>query len=280
MITPFKADGCLDIEGLKKNIHHQIEEGIDGLLFLGTTGEAPTLTLEEKTLILKTAKEAIKGRVPLIAGTGHNATHMAVELTKMAESLGVDAALIVSPYYNKPTQEGLYQHFSQIAKNTRLPIILYNIQGRSGVNITPATVERLSQIPSIVAIKESSGSVTQASEIIEKRPQFTLLSGDDALTLPMLSIGGQGVISVVSNLFPSLVKEMVDSALKCDYKRAKELHFKLSPLFRTLFIETNPIPVKRAMTYFKRPAGPCRLPLCPLTEENEKKLLSVLATYG
>jgi len=279
LITPFNEDGSLDLKGLERNIHDQIDAGIDGILVLGTTGEAPTLSSEEKTLIIKTARRETKGHVPLIVGTGHNATSIAIEQTKKAENLDADAALIVTPYYNKPTEEGIFAHFSQIAKHTSIPLIAYNIPGRAACNISPFLMQKLSTIKNVIANKEASGSISQLAMMIEKAPNLAHLSGDDLLTMPMISIGAKGVISVTSNLMPKEMHALVSNCLNGDFARAQEIFYRLSSLFRALFIETNPIPIKTAMREKGKPAGPVRLPLCPMQKENHTKLMEVLSHY-
>ncbi|MBI1975427.1 MAG: 4-hydroxy-tetrahydrodipicolinate synthase, partial [Candidatus Vogelbacteria bacterium] len=252
-----------------------------GLVPLGTTGESPTIHDEEREKIIKTAVDAANGRVPVIVGTGTNSTEKTIKYTKQAKQLGADAALIVSPYYNKPTQEGLYQHFTTVANAVDLPIIVYNIQGRTGVNIETATLKRMAEHKNIVAVKEASGNVAQMMEVLDQLPKdFTVVSGDDNLTLPLMALGGKGVISVISNLLPDKVSRMTGYALEGDFESAKKVHFELLPIFKAAFIETNPIPIKAAMNMAGLPAGPCRLPLCKMMPANEEKLKAVVSKYA
>lgn len=280
LVTPFDQNGHLDEENLQKNIQYQLANNIDGLILLGTTGESPTLTEQEKIRVIEIAKEEVQGRCHLMVGTGSYSTAQTIQNTKKAEDLGADSALVVTPYYNKPTQEGISQHFRAVADSTNLPVMIYNIPGRCGSNITPATLRYLSEIPNIVGVKESAGSITQISEIIEmisrSNPHFSVMSGDDALTLPLLSLGGHGVISVASNLIPREVRTLVELALQGDFNKARDLHYHLSPLFRALFIETNPIPIKAAMNLCGFSAGGCRLPLSTISTENQEILNNVL----
>ena len=245
LVTPFKK-GKIDEKALQKIVAYQISHGTDGLVPTGTTGESPTLSHEEHHRVISIVVDAAAKKVPVIAGTGSNSTDEAVSLTAFAKKAGADAALLATPYYNKPTQEGLYRHYEKVAKSVDLPIILYNIPGRSVVNISPETVARLAKIPNIVGIKEASGSMDQASHILSLC-NLTVLSGDDSLTLPLLAMGGKGVISVVSNLVPKDVSAMVDAFFAGDHAKARKAHLKLFSLCRAMFIETNPIPIKRAM---------------------------------
>lgn len=283
LVTPFDEKGELDEQGLRDNLRFQISHQIDGVVVLGTTGEAPTLTSQEKAHIIKIAHEEVNGKAALMVGTGSYSTRTAIENTLLAQTLGADSALIVTPYYNRPTQEGLFRHYQEIAKAVDLPIYLYNIQGRTGQNLQTETLLRLAEIPNIVGVKEASGNLTQISEVIErvsrKKNHFTVMSGDDALTLPVMSLGGDGVISVVSNLFPKEVKALVDALNRGDFAKARDQHFHLMPIFRGAFIESNPAPIKAAMNYYKRAAGSCRLPLCELTSENHQKLIELLKDY-
>ncbi len=281
MITPLNEDGSVNYEGLAKNTEFQIENGISGLVPLGTTGESPTIHDDERERIIKTVVQAANGRVPVIVGTGTNSTEKTIKYTKQAKMLGADAALIVSPYYNKPTQEGLYQHFIAAATGGELPIIVYNILGRTGVNIETATLKRIAEHRNIIAVKEASGNIAQMMDVLnELPPEFMVLSGDDNMTLPLMSLGGKGVISVVSNLLPKQLSEMCQFGLEGDFEKAKQIHFELLPIFKTAFIETNPIPIKAAMNMAGMPAGPCRLPLCKMMPQNEEKLRKVVEKYG
>jgi 4-hydroxy-tetrahydrodipicolinate synthase len=280
LITPFTTNGKLDEEGFKQNLNFQISNGIDGLVPLGTTGEAPTLTHEEKEKVIKLTVKAAKGKVPIIVGTGSYSTQLTIEYTQQAAELGADMALIVTPYYNKPTQEGLYKHFKAITESTPLPIMVYNIQGRTGQNLETNTLRRIADLPNIIGVKEASGNISQVGEVIETiarhRPNFSVLSGDDANTLVLMALGGDGVISVISNLIPAKVKQLVEAIEKGNLTLARELHYQMMPIVRGAFLETNPSPIKAAMNYFGMPSGGCRLPLCDLTTENIKKLSDIL----
>lgn len=270
LITPFTEDDQLDEEGLLYLIQRQISGNIDGIVVLGTTGESPTLLKDEARRIIEIAKDECKDKTSLIVGTGSYSTKQTIENTLAAEQAGADAALIVTPFYNRPSQEGLYLHFKAIAEATDLSIILYNIAGRTGQNLQTETLNRLLEIPSIVGIKEASGNMSQINDVIglvkEARPDFTVLSGDDALTLPLLALGGDGVISVISNLFPEEVKALVDAMANGNLELAREIHLKLMPSVKMAFIETNPIPIKAMHRLYGLPGGKCRLPLCELSE--------------
>ena len=281
IVTPFK-DNKIDESKLKELLEFQIKNGTSGIVPSGTTGESPTLSTAEHQRVIEICIKAAKKRIPIIAGTGSNSTEEAVDLTKHAAAMGADAALVVSPYYNRPTQKGLYLHFKEIAKSVEIPIILYNIAGRTGVNIEPATILKLaSDCKNIIGVKEASGSLEQMTTIKNLCPKnFLLFSGDDALTLPLLSIGGIGVISVVANIVPRDVVEMVAAFEKGDIAKAQMLHYKLLPLVKAMFIETNPIPVKTAMGILGMCAGDLRLPLCEMSEENLTKLKKALKDYG
>lgn len=283
LVTPFK-NGKVDKEALERHIRWQIKEGIDGILALGTTGETPALSDDEKALIVKTtvklAREADR-KVPVIAGAGTNSTAKTVKEVQEVKEWGADAALVVTPYYNKPTQDGLYGHFSEVCEHTELPIVIYNIPGRTGVNMTPATFEKVARKnDKIVAVKEASGSLDQVTEIISRCGWLNVLSGDDSLTLPMLSVGAKGVISVVSNIVPKDTAALVKLFEEHKFEEAKELHHRLFKLIKALFIETNPGPVKTATGILGWNTGEVRLPMCPLTEENQKILETALKDYG
>jgi len=268
------------LEALRENVRFQIENGVHGLVPLGTTGEYPTIREEERKLIIKTVVDEVNSKIPVIVGTGTYSTEEAVRLSKEAQDLGVDGLLVVVPYYNKPTQEGLYLHFKAISEAVDLPIIVYNIPGRTGVNVEVQTLVRLSQFNNIVAVKEASGNLAQVMDIIEALgDRITVLSGDDNLTLPIMALGGKGVISVISNLLPKPMVEFVEAALKGDFKKAKELHYHLLPLFKAAFIETNPIPIKTMMNLVGMKAGPCRLPLCNMQPHNLEKVKKILLRY-
>jgi 4-hydroxy-tetrahydrodipicolinate synthase len=284
LVTPFDASGKLDEEGLRQNIHFQLNSGVDGLVALGTTGEDPTLTDQEKKRVVKIVVEEAKGRVQVIVGTGSYATEKTIEQTRMAYENGADAALIVTPYYNKPTQEGLYRHFKAIVDAVPLPVMIYNIQGRTGQNLLTDTLQRIVQMPSIIGVKEASGNIVQIGEVIEmarrERPDFSILSGDDGLTFGVMTLGGHGILSVASNLIPKEIKAMVQALERKDYDTARNKHYELLPLFRGIFIETNPMPIKAAMTFWGMAAGGCRLPLCDLLPENQIKLQNILKGYA
>jgi len=280
LITPFK-DGKLDEESCRDLIEWQVQNGTHGILVVGTTGESATLTLEEKKRLYELAMEVVNGRVPVIAGTGTNNTAQSIELTKLAKDIGVDAVLMVTPYYNKPTQEGLYQHYKAVAEAVDIPIILYNVPGRTSVSLAPETVARLSRIPNIVAIKEATGSMRQVTEIIKQSEKdFLVLSGDDFTAYPTMALGGVGVISVASNVMPKEMAAMMDACLENNWDQGRELHYKLYDLFKAMFIETNPVPAKTALYLMGKIATPeVRLPLAQMSEANVEKLKAVLKEY-
>ncbi|PKN38308.1 MAG: 4-hydroxy-tetrahydrodipicolinate synthase [Deltaproteobacteria bacterium HGW-Deltaproteobacteria-2] len=280
LVTPFK-NGQVDEDALRNLIEFQIANGVDGLVPCGTTGESPTLSHDEHDRVIEMTIDAAKKRVPVIAGTGSNSTAEALRLTKHAYEAGADGALIACPYYNKPTQEGLYQHFELIAKNIPIPIIPYNIPGRTGINMSPELIARLAKISNIVGIKEASGSIKQMSDVINLcGNDFAVLSGDDIFTLPLMAIGGDGVISVISNVAPADMAGLVDAFNAGDMARAKELHYKMSALIDMLFIEVNPIPVKAALALMGKIEYEYRLPLCKMAEANFEKLKKVMINYG
>ena len=270
MVTPF-ADGKVDEQRLREQIEYQIENGIDGLVPVGTTGESPTLDFPEHERVIELTVEVSRGRVPVIAGVGGNATTEALELHRFAKKCGADAGLSVNPYYNKPSQEGLYHHFMTLADSVELPIVLYNIPGRTGINMTPQTVARLARHPNIVAIKEATGVIDQASEIMSLC-DLPILSGDDSLTLPLMSIGGRGVISVVSNLLPDQVKSLTKFALDGDFADAAQVHRRLFPLVKSLFLDGNPAGIKYAMKLAGRDTGEVRLPLWEASEATQQQI--------
>jgi 4-hydroxy-tetrahydrodipicolinate synthase len=281
MVTPFTEEGKLDIEGLKNNVKQQISGGISGLVPLRTTGESPTVTEEEREEVIKTVVEEAHGKVPVIVGTGTNSTATTIEHTRQAKELGADAVLIVSPYYNKPTQEGLYRHFKAVAEAVDIPIVVYNIKGRTAVNIETSTMERFKGIKNIIGVKEASGDLNQMKEVIAKMgPEFAVISGDDNMTLDLMKAGGVGVISVISNLLPEKVSELCKYALEKNFSEAEKVNSYLAPLFKAAFIETNPIPIKEAMNMVGLAAGPLRLPLCELRPENREALRKVLTEMG
>src|SRR6266566_1817722 len=280
LVTPFR-DGGIDTSAFEKLIEAQIAAGITGIVAVGTTGESPTLSHEEREELIRLAIATANKRCQVLAGTGSNVTQHAVADTKMAEKLGVDGALLVAPYYNKPSQEGLFRHFKTIAEATSLPIMLYNIPGRCGVDIAPDTVVRLGrECRNITSIKEASGSVERVSELRARLPEsFTILSGDDSLTLPFMSVGAAGVVSVASNIFPAEVCSLVHAYQTGDVKSAKRLHRKMFPLFKDLFIEPNPVPIKTALGWRGGMSGEVRLPLCEMTAANQARLRKTLETF-
>lgn len=282
LITPFR-NGKLDRESLKSLIDFHVENSTDAIVVAGTTGESPTLTYEEHELLIELAVEYADKRIPIIAGTGANSTHEAIMFTKFAEKVGADASLQVVPYYNKPTQEGIYQHFKAIAEETNIPLILYNIPSRTGVDMLPETFARLyADFPNIIGIKEATGNVARVSDTISlTNEEVLILSGDDALTLPMMSVGAKGVISVANNIIPAQISKMCKLALEGNFKEALEIHNRYWDLFKVLFIETNPIPVKTAaymMGLIKD--GEIRLPLYYMNEKNKQKLEEVLRKHN
>lgn len=280
LITPFK-DGMVDEKGLRELVEFQIAGGTDGLVPCGTTGESATLSHEEHCRVIEIVIDQARGRVPVIAGAGSNSTKETVYLADHARKSGADAVLLITPYYNKPTQEGLYQHFKYVAERVDIPQILYNVPSRTGVNMLPETVVRLSAIKNIVGIKEASGSLDQASIIIKNaEPNFILLSGEDSITFPLMALGAKGVISVVTNIVPDMMALMCDRFEAGDMKGAAEMHYKLFDLFKIVFIETNPIPVKRAMYMLGLSSDEIRLPLIPMSDSNSAKLKAVLSTLG
>src|SRR5438876_264874 len=280
LVTPFR-NGAIDDSAFKKLVEAQIAAGITGIVAIGTTGESPTLSHKEREHVIRLAVATANKRCLVLAGTGSNATQHAVADTTTAEKLGVDGALLVAPYYNKPSQEGLFRHFKTIADATSLPIMLYNIPGRCAVDIGPETVARLAkECRNIVSIKEASGSVERVGELRRRLPEsFTILSGDDSLTLPFMAVGAVGVVSVASNLFPSQVCALVDACESGDLKLAEKLHRKLLPLFKDLFIEPNPVPVKTALGWRGAMSGEVRLPLCEMSEANQARLRKTLEEF-
>ena len=280
LVTPFR-DGGIDISAFEQLIETQIAAGITGIVAIGTTGESPTLSQEEREQTIRVAVAKANRRCLVLAGTGSNSTEHAIAQTKFAEELGVDAALLVAPYYNKPSQEGLFRHFKAIADATSLPVMLYNIPGRCGVDIVPETVSRLAkQCRNIVSIKEASGSVERVSELRRHLPDaFTILSGDDSLTLPFMAVGAVGVVSVASNLFPSEVCALVRACESNDLKSAEKLHRELLPLFKDLFIEPNPVPMKAALGWRGSMSPEVRLPLCEMSDANQARLRKTLEDF-
>jgi len=277
MVTPFDQNGDVDFDATRALVNYFIENGTDGLVVAGTTGESPTLSTEEKIELFKFVVDVVGGRIPVIAGTGSNNTRASISLTKQAEATGVDGIMLVAPYYNKPSQEGMYQHFTAIAESTSLPVMLYNIPGRSVVNMSVETIVRLSQIPNIVAIKEANGNLDAMAEVISQTPSdFTLYSGDDGLTLPVLSIGGAGVVSVASHIIGNEMQEMINLFKNGKIEEAAAAHRKLLPIMNALFAAPNPTPVKAALNLKGIKVGGVRLPMVPLTPEETNTLQSVL----
>jgi 4-hydroxy-tetrahydrodipicolinate synthase len=280
IVTPFKK-GKVDEASLRKLIEFQIKNGTDGIVPCGTTGESSTLSHEEHDRVIEITIDAVKKRVPVFAGTGSNSTAEAIRLTRHAYKAGADGAMMVSPYCNRPTQEGLYQHYKAVAEAVPIPIIVYNIPSRTGVNINPDTLARLAKIKNIVGVKEASGSIKQMSDVISLcGPNFIVLSGDDLFTLPLMAMGGHGIISVVSNVAPADMAGLVDAFAAGDLKKAKALHFKMAGLIDALFIETNPTPVKAALSLMKKISYEVRLPLYKLSDANYEKLKKVMIGYG
>lgn len=278
--TPFK-NNQIDEEALRNLVDYHISKGSDGLVPCGTTGESATLTHDEHCRVIDIVIDQTKKRVPVIAGSGSNSTHETVYLTEHAKKAGADGALIITPYYNKPTQEGLYQHFKYVAERVEIPIVMYNVPGRTSVNMLPDTVIRLSKIPNIVSVKEASGSMDQAAAILSGAEKgFGLLAGEDSLIYPLLCIGSDGVISASANVCPGECAQMYDAFAAGDMKTARELHFKLLPLFNALFLETNPIPVKKALEIMGLIGPEIRLPLIPMTPAGTEKLTAVMKQVG
>jgi 4-hydroxy-tetrahydrodipicolinate synthase len=280
LVTPFR-DGKVDEPKIRELVEFHIANGTDGLIPCGTTGESPTLSHDEHKRVVEIVIQTARGRLPVIAGTGSNSTAEAIDLTAHAKKAGAAGALVVNPYYNKPTQEGLYRHFKAIAEAVDIPILVYNIQGRTAVNVETDTMARLAKIPNIVGVKEASGSLDQMTQVILAcGPDFTVLSGDDTLTLPLMAVGGRGVVSVVANIVPREAADLTHAALEGDWKRARELFHRLFPLCRAMFIETNPIPVKEDMAMMGMIAPEFRLPLCRMADGNRERLRAVLQQFG
>ncbi len=283
MVTLFNEDGSVNINGTADFAEWLVEHGSDAVLVCGTTGEAPTISVEEKKELFAAVLKKINHRVPVIVGTGSNDTAGTIKMTQLAESWGVDGALCVGPYYNKPTQEGFYQHFKAIANSTKLPIIVYNVPGRTGTNILPATIARLAKdCKNIVAIKEAAGNVAQTAELYRVVPrEFSIYSGDDGLILPFMSVGATGLISVLSNVGGELLQELMQSYEKGDVQKAKDLNAKMVPQAKAMFMVTNPIPIKEAVTMLTPfNAGPYRLPMCPMSAEEKEKFTKLLIETG
>ena len=281
LVTPFK-DGGIDEEAYRAFIEWQIESGIDGVVPCGTTGESATLSHDEHKEVVRICVDQVRKRVPVVAGSGSNNTREAIELTKFAKSAGADAALMITPYYNKPTQDGMVAHFKAIADEVSLPMVVYNVPGRTGTNLLPATLGRMArEIPTVIGVKEATGDMKQASLIVEACGEdFTLLSGDDFTILPFLSLGGKGVISVISNIQPAKTSRMCQPCRENDWKTARALHYELAPLNRAMFLESNPIPVKTSLSLMARMQPTLRLPMTPLSADHQQALEAVLKEHG
>jgi len=278
IVTPFRQNGDLDKESLVKLVEFQIKNKIEGLVPCGTTGESPTLDYGEHQKVIEIAIDAANGKVPIIAGTGSNSAREAIEMTRHAADAGADASLQVCPYYNKPTQEGLYRHFSAIANAADIPIIIYNIQGRTAVNMETSTLARLAKEHSnIIGVKEASGNISQMMDVLNELPKnFDVLSGDDNMTLPLMALGGKGVISVASNIVPKEIHDLTQHALNGNFEKARSIHNRLLPLFKGIFIETNPIPIKAALAMKGMIKETYRLPMCEMKHDNREKLRMIL----
>jgi len=281
MVTPFR-NGQVDAAKLRELVELHVANGTDGLIPCGTTGESPSLNHDEHRRVVEIVIEAAHGRIRVVAGTGSNSTTEAIDLTKHAERAGAAGALVVNPYYNKPTQEGLYRHFRAVAESVAIPILVYNIQSRTAVNVETDTLARLVRdVRNIVGVKEASGSLDQMSQVIAAcGPDFSVLSGDDNITLPLLAIGGSGVVSVIANIVPRETADLVHAALDGDWKRARDLHYRLFPLARAAFLETNPIPIKEAMAMAGMLEPEFRLPMCRMSDANREKLRAILKSYA
>lgn len=279
MVTPFDKNGNIDFTKTSQLVNYLIQNGSDSLVVAGTTGESPTLTAEEKVALFKYIVAEVNGRVPVIAGTGSNNTKASIDLTKKAEAAGVDAVMLVAPYYNKPNQEGLYLHFKTIAESTSLPVMIYNVPGRTVVSISPDTIARLAEIPNVAAVKEASGDLDAISEIISRTPEdFALYSGDDALTLPVLAIGGTGVVSVASHVIGNEMQEMIAAFQSGETVKAGSIHRQLLPMMKELFKAPNPAPVKTALQLKGLDVGPVILPLISLNETERSELTKVFTS--
>ena len=281
MVTPFR-NGKVDEAKLRELVELHVANGTDGLIPCGTTGESPSLNHDEHRRVVEIVVEAARGRIRVVAGTGSNSTAEAIDMTKHAERAGASGALVVNPYYNKPTQEGLYRHFRAVAESVAIPVLVYNIQSRTAVNVETDTMARLARdVRNIVGVKEASGSLDQMSQVIAAcGPDFSVLSGDDNITLPLLAIGGSGVVSVIANIVPRETADLVHAALDGDWKRARDLHYRLFPLARAAFLETNPIPIKEAMAMAGMIEPEFRLPMCRMSDANREKLRAILKLYS
>ncbi len=278
MVTPFDENLKVNIPQAKKLARYLVENGSEGLVVCGTTGESPTLSKEEKIALFQAVVEEVGGQAVVIAGTGSYNTHESIALTQAAEKAGVDGIMLVAPYYNKPSQDGLYQHFKTIAESTKLPVMLYNIPGRTGINVLPATVARLAEdVPNIVAVKESAGSMDQVSELRRILPEeFAIYSGDDSLTLPIMALGGKGIVSVAAHIVGPNIQEMVQAYVKGNVSKAARLHAELFPVFKGMFITTNPVPVKESLNLMGMNVGGVRLPLVNINAGDKEKLIALL----
>ena len=280
LVTPFRGD-AVDEEALRRLVEEQIAAGVDGLVPVGTTGESPTVTVEEHIRVIEIVVQAAKKRVPVVAGTGSNSTRETIEMSAAARKVGADGLLLVTPYYNRPGQEHLYRHFKAVLEAVPLPSILYNVPTRTASDLLPETFARLCELPQVVGIKEATGSITRAAQILARvGDRVAVLSGDDAVTVPMFALGGKGVISVLSNVAPGLMAQMWDAAAAGDWKKARELYFRLLPLAEGLFVEVNPIPVKAALAMMGRIADEIRPPLYPLAPQHHEKLRAQLRAVG
>ena len=281
LVTPFR-NGKVDEAKLRELVELHVANGTDGLIPCGTTGESPSLNHDEHRRVVEIVVETARGRIRVVAGTGSNSTAEAIDLTKHAERAGAAGALVVNPYYNKPTQEGLYRHFRVVAESVAIPVLVYNIQSRTAVNVETDTMARLARdVRNIVGVKEASGSLDQMSQVIAAcGPDFSVLSGDDNITLPLLAIGGSGVVSVIANIVPRETADLVHAALDGDWKRARDLHYRLFPLARAAFLETNPIPIKEAMAMAGMIEPEFRLPMCRMSDANREKLRAILKSYS
>ncbi len=281
LVTPFRSDGTVDLKSLAAFVEWQIECGIDGVIPCGTTGESATLTGEEHVEIVRHVVDVVGGRVPVVAGTGSNSTREAVELTRHAREAGADGALMISPYYNRPTQEGIYQHYKKVASEVGIPIIVYNIPGRTGSKIEPETLARMAELKNVAGVKEATGSVDQAIDVMRLcGDRLAVYSGEDSLIFSLMALGGKGVISTVANVAPKETSQLASACLEGKWQMGRELQFKLMPLIRAVFLETNPIPVKTALALMGKCGGDLRLPLTPMAEGNVKKLARAMRDFG
>ena len=279
LITPFDEKNEINFEKLRELLEYHIVNRTDAVIVTGTTGESATMSDEEKLAVIKFSVDVVRGRIPVIAGTGSNNTKHAVWLSQEAEKLGADALLVVTPYYNKGNESGIYNHYKEIAENVKIPIILYNVPGRTGVNLSINLVEELSKLENVVAIKEASGNISYAAEIARVVPELDIYSGNDDMTVPLLSIGGKGVISVSANILPEIVHNMVMAFLNKDIDKARELQLKYNDLVNALFIEVNPVPIKEAMNFLGYGVGECRLPLGEMSEKNKEILYEIIRKH-